>query len=47
MLFRSNATEIMNKMDALFVARVMQRMTDLNNEKLQSLYEVLNTEYPE
>lgn len=44
---KDNATEIMNKMDALFVARVMQRMTDLNNEKLQSLYEVLNTDYPE
>ena len=44
---KDNATEIMNKMDALFVAKVMQRMTDLNNEKLQSLYEVLNTEYPE
>ena len=44
---QDNATEIMNKMDALFVARVMQRMTDINNEKLQSLYEVLNTEYPE
>ena len=42
-----NATEIMNKMDALFVAKIMQRMTDLNNEKLQSLYDVLNTEYPE
>ena len=44
---KDNATEIMNKMDALFVAKIMQRMTDLNNEKLQSLYEVLNTEYPE
>lgn len=44
---KDNATEIMNKMDALFVAKVMQRMTDLNNEKLQSLYDVLNTEYPE
>lgn len=44
---KDNATEIMNKMDALFVAKVMQRMTDLNEEKLQSLYEVLNTEYPE
>lgn len=44
---KDNATEIMNKMDALFVAKVMQRMTDLNNGKLQSLYEVLNTEYPE
>ena len=44
---KDNATEIMNKMDALFVAKVMQRMTDLNNEKLQNLYNVLNTEYPE
>lgn len=44
---QDNATEIMNKMDALFVAKIMQRMTDLNNEKLQSLYEVLNTDYPE
>jgi len=44
---KDNATEIMNKMEALYVAKIMQRMTDLNNEKLQSLYEVLNTEYPE
>jgi len=44
---KDNATEIMNKMDALYVAKIMQRMDDLNNEKLQSLYQVLNTEYPE
>ncbi len=43
----ANATDIMNKMDPLFVARIMQRMSDLNEEKLQSLYQVLNTEYTE
>ena len=44
---KDNATEIMNKMDPLFVARIMQRISDINEEKLQTLYEVLNTEYPE
>lgn len=43
----SNATEIMNKMDALYVAKIMQRMSDLNEEKLQNLYQVLNTDYSE
>ncbi len=36
------ATEIMNKMDPLYVAKIMQRMSDINEEKLQTLYDVLN-----
>lgn len=36
------STEIMNKMDPLYVAKIMQRMSDINEEKLQTLYDVLN-----
>lgn len=41
------AADILNKMDSLFVAKIFQRMSDLNAEHYQELYEVLNTEYPE
>ena len=41
------AADIMNKMDSLFVSKIFQRMSDLNAEHYQELYEVLNTEYPE
>jgi len=40
-------TAIFNKMDALYVARIMQTMSDMNEEKLQNLYDVLNTDYLE
>lgn len=40
-------TAIFNKMDALYVARIMQTMSDMYEEKLQNLYDVLNIDYLE
>lgn len=40
-------TAIFNKMDALYVARIMQTMSDMNEKTLQNLYKVLNMDYLE
>lgn len=37
----TNATEIMNKMDPLYVARIMQKMSDMNEEQYQNIYNAL------
>lgn len=43
----SNATDILNKMDSLFVSKILQRMSDVSEEQYKNLYEILNIDYPE
>ena len=44
---QADAAAIMDEMDALYVAKILQRMADLNTASRQTLYEILNTKYPE
>ncbi len=41
----TQATEILNKMEPLYVAKILQRMSDLNAEKYQALYKELYRDY--
>ena len=43
----AEAAGIMDEMNDLYVAKILQRMADLNTASRQTLYEILNTKYPE
>ncbi len=43
----AEAAAIMDEMNDLYVAKILQRMADLNTATRQTLYEILNVKYPE